>query len=147
MEWNSNDLFTKWKNGQTGFHIVDAGMRQLLKTGYMHNRVRMITASFLVKNLGIDWRLGEAYFASNLMDFDLASNNGNWQWVAGTGCDASPYFRVFNPNTQREKYDPNFQYCTKWIDELQADGIYNLKEIVDVKKSRLEAIDRYKKCI
>ena len=78
-------------------------MRQLLKTGYMHNRVRMITASFLVKNLGIDWRLGEAYFASNLMDFDLASNNGNWQWVAGTGCDASPYFRVFNPNTQREK--------------------------------------------
>ena len=81
------------------------------------------------------------------MDFDLASNNGNWQWVAGTGCDASPYFRVFNPNTQREKYDPNFQYCTKWIDELQADGIYNLKEIVDVKKSRLEAIDRYKKCV
>ena len=147
LEWNSNELFTKWKNGQTGFHIVDAGMRQLLKTGYMHNRVRMITASFLVKNLGIDWRLGEAYFASNLMDFDLASNNGNWQWVAGTGCDASPYFRVFNPNTQREKYDPNFQYCTKWIDELQADGIYNLKEIVDVKKSRLEAIDRYKKCV
>tara|TARA_Y100000813_G_scaffold51062_1_gene35699 strand:- start:7372 stop:8673 length:1302 start_codon:yes stop_codon:yes gene_type:complete len=147
LEWNTNDLFVKWKNGQTGFHIVDAGMRQLLETGYMHNRVRMIAASFLVKNLGIDWRLGEAYFASNLMDFDLASNNGNWQWVAGTGCDASPYFRVFNPNTQRERYDPNFQYCSKWIDELQPDGFYNISEIVDIKKSRLEAIDRYKKCV
>ena len=87
--WNNNDLFIKWKFGETGFHIVDAGMRQLFETGYMHNRVRMIAASFLVKNLGIDWRLGEAYFASNLMDYDLASNNGNWQWVAGTGCDAA----------------------------------------------------------
>ena len=101
--------------GETGFHIVDAGMRQLFETGYMHNRVRMIAASFLVKNLGIDWRLGEAYFASTLMDYDLASNNGNWQWVAGTGCDAAPYFRVFNPNTQRERYDPNFEYCVNGL--------------------------------
>jgi len=146
LEWNSNDLLFKWQKGQTGFHIVDAGMRQLIETGYMHNRVRMIAASFLVKNLGIDWRLGEAYFASKLMDFDLASNNGNWQWVAGTGCDASPYFRVFNPNTQRERYDPNFKYCAKWINELEENGIYRVPKIVDAKQSRLEAIDRYKRC-
>tara|TARA_B100000963_G_scaffold86183_1_gene73818 strand:- start:5139 stop:6440 length:1302 start_codon:yes stop_codon:yes gene_type:complete len=146
LEWNSNDLIFKWKKGQTGFHIVDAGMRQLIETGYMHNRVRMIAASFLVKNLGIDWRLGEAYFASKLMDFDLASNNGNWQWVAGTGCDASPYFRVFNPDTQRERYDPNFEYSGKWINELEENGIYRVPKIVDVKQSRLEAIDRYKRC-
>ena len=106
----------------------------------------MIAASFLVKNLGIDWRLGEAYFASNLMDYDLASNNGNWQWVAGTGCDAAPYFRVFNPNTQRERYDPNFEYCGKWINELEENGKYRVSKIIDAKKSRLEAIDRYKRC-
>jgi deoxyribodipyrimidine photo-lyase len=146
IRWNNNDLLFKWKCGETGFHIVDAGMRQLFKTGYMHNRVRMIAASFLVKNLGIDWRLGEAYFASNLMDYDLASNNGNWQWVAGTGCDAAPYFRVFNPNTQRERYDPNFEYCGKWINELEENGKYRVSKIVDAKKSRLEAIDRYKRC-
>ena len=146
IRWNNNDLLNKWKFGETGFHIVDAGMRQLFETGYMHNRVRMIAASFLVKNLGIDWRLGEAYFASILMDYDLASNNGNWQWVAGTGCDAAPYFRVFNPNTQRERYDPNFEYCSKWINELEENGKYRVSKIVDAKKSRLEAIDRYKRC-
>ena len=101
-------IYYQMEVGETGFHIV---MRyaSILKTGYMHNRVRMIAASFLVKNLGIDWRLVKL-FCSVLMDYDLASNNGNWQWVAGTGCDAAPYFRVFNPNI-KEKYDPNFQYC------------------------------------
>jgi deoxyribodipyrimidine photo-lyase len=122
-------------------------MRELFETGYMHNRVRMITASFLVKNLGMDWRLGEAYFASMLMDFDLASNNGNWQWVAGTGCDSSPYFRVFNPITQQEKFDPKFEYCMKWLPEMNEDGKYPVAKIVDVKTSRLEAIERYKSCV
>ena len=147
IKWNNTDLFIKWKYGETGFPIVDAGMRQLFETGYMHNRVRMITASFLVKNLGIDWRLGEAYFASTLMDFDLASNNGNWQWVAGTGCDSAPYFRVFNPNTQLERYDPKLTYCKKWINELEENGRYRVRKLVDAKQSRLEAIDRYKACV
>ena len=147
IKWNNIDLFINWKYGETGFPIVDAGMRQLFETGYMHNRVRMITASFLVKNLGIDWRLGEAYFASTLMDYDLASNNGNWQWVAGTGCDSAPYFRVFNPNTQQERYDPKLIYCRKWIKELEENGRYRISEIVDAKKSRLDAIDRYKQCV
>ena len=106
----------------------------------------MIAASFLVKNLGIDWRLGEAYFASKLLDFDLASNNGNWQWVAGTGCDSSPYFRVFNPDTQLKKFDPDLKYCKKWIKELRYDGYYPVKKIADVKSSRLESIARYKAC-
>ena len=131
IKWNhSNDLLIKWKYGETGFPIVDAGMRQLFETGYMHNRVRMITASFLVKNLGIDWRLGEAYFASALMDFDLAS-----------------YFRVFNPNTQLERYDPEFTYCRKWINEMEESGLYKVRKVVDAKQSRLEAIDRYKACV
>lgn len=147
LEWNEPSLFMKWKYGITGFPIVDAGMRQLFETGHMHNRVRMIAASFLVKNLGIDWRLGEAYFASALLDFDLASNNGNWQWVAGTGCDSAPYFRVFNPITQREKFDPDYKYCKKWINELQDNGKYLVKKIVDTKISRLESIARYKKCL
>jgi deoxyribodipyrimidine photo-lyase len=146
LKWNETTLFKQWKYGLTGFPIVDAGMRQLFVTGYMHNRVRMIAASFLVKNLGIDWRLGEAYFASKLMDFDLASNNGNWQWVAGTGCDASPYFRVFNPDTQLQKFDSDLKYCKKWIVELRDDGYYPVKKIADVKSSRLESIARYKAC-
>lgn len=147
IKWNNPDLYIKWKYGETGFPIVDAGMRQLFETGYMHNRVRMITASFLVKNLGIDWRLGEAYFASALMDYDLASNNGNWQWVAGTGCDSAPYFRVFNPNTQLERYDPKLTYCKKWINEMEENGLYRVRKVVDAKQSRLEAIDRYKTCV
>ena len=146
LKWNDTTLFRKWKYGLTGFPIVDAGMRQLFDTGYMHNRVRMIAASFLVKNLGIDWRLGEAYFASKLMDFDLASNNGNWQWVAGTGCDASPYFRVFNPDTQLKKFDPKLKYCKKWIIEIHDNGYYPVERIADVKASRLESIARYKAC-
>ena len=104
----------------------------------------MLTASFLVKNLGIDWRLGEAYFASKLLDYDLASNNGNWQWVAGTGSDAAPYFRVFNPITQQKKFDPDFVYCKKWLPEMDEFGNYNVSKIVDLKHTRLKAIERYK---
>ena len=115
LDWNNEDRLELWKTGATGFPIIDAGMRQLNDTGYMHNRVRMLTASFLVKNMGINWRHGEHYFAAKLMDFDLASNNGNWQWVAGTGCDAAPYFRIFNPVSQQAKFDPNFTYCKRYI--------------------------------
>jgi len=115
IPWRNNEEeFKKWCEGKTGYPIVDAGMRQLNNTGYMHNRVRMITASFLCKHLLIDWRWGEAYFAEKLLDYELSSNNGNWQWVAGTGCDSAPYFRVFNPETQQQKFDPNFEYIKKW---------------------------------
>lgn len=145
LKWsNDKNLFMKWKYGQTGFPLVDAGMRELFDTGLMNNRVRMLTASFLVKNLGLDWRLGEAYFASKLLDFDLASNNGNWQWVAGTGSDSAPYFRVFNPETQQKKFDPNFAYCKRWLHEMDELGNYSVKKITDLKSSRLEAIERYK---
>jgi deoxyribodipyrimidine photo-lyase len=110
--------FAAWKEGRTGYPIVDAGMRELNATGFMHNRVRMITASFLTKHLLLDWRLGEAYFAAKLLDFDLAANNGGWQWAAGTGCDAAPYFRIFNPASQTEKFDKNFAYIRHWVPEL-----------------------------
>lgn len=146
IKWNEPSLFRKWKYGETGFMFVDAGMRQLFDTGYMHGRVRMLAASFLVKNLGIDWRLGEAYFASMLLDYDLASNNGNWQWVAGTGCDSAPYFRVFNPQTQREKFDPNYTYCKRWINELRDDGYYPVSKVIDIKTSVAQSIVRYKQC-
>lgn len=115
---NDEGEFARWCEGNTGYPLVDAGMRQLRATGWMHNRVRMVTASFLVKHLLIDWRWGEAYFASLLIDYDLALNNGNWQWVAGTGCDAAPYFRIFHPQRQQEKFDANGAYCRQWIDEL-----------------------------
>lgn len=108
----------KWCQGKTGYPLVDAGMRELLQTGLMHNRIRMVTASFLVKHLLIDWRIGEAWFAQHLLDFDLASNNGNWQWVAGSGTDTSPYFRIFNPVLQQQKFDPDFEYVKKWVPEL-----------------------------
>ena len=121
-------------------------MRQLNKTGYMHGRVRMLTASFLVKNMGIDWRLGEQYFAEKLMDFDLASNNGNWQWVAGTGCDAAPYFRIFNPITQQKQFDSNLIYCKKYIDDFDR-YTKNTEPIVDLKLTRMESIERYKRCL
>ncbi|NQW37435.1 MAG: deoxyribodipyrimidine photo-lyase [Flavobacteriales bacterium] len=115
IQWRNNESeFKLWCEGKTGYPIVDAGMRQLNETGYMHNRVRMIVASFLIKHLLIDWRWGEAYFAEKLLDFELSANNGNWQWVAGTGCDAAPYFRVFNPFTQQQKFDPDFKYIKKW---------------------------------
>lgn len=114
---NNEEEFMAWCNGNTGYPIVDAGMRELNETGFMHNRVRMITASFLTKHLLIDWRWGEAYFAQQLLDYDLASNNGNWQWVAGCGCDAAPYFRVFNPTEQVKKFDKDFVYLDKWVPE------------------------------
>ena len=118
IDWrNDEEEFQKWCNGKTGYPIVDAGMRELNATGYMHNRVRMITASFLTKHLLIDWRWGEAYFARKLLDFDLASNNGGWQWAAGSGTDAAPYFRIFNPYTQQQKFDKDFAYIKKWVPE------------------------------
>ena len=119
IQWrNKEDEFKKWCEGKTGYPLVDAGMRELNATGFMHNRVRMVTASFLCKHLLIDWRWGEAYFAEKLLDYELASNNGNWQWSAGTGCDAAPYFRVFNPSEQIKKFDNKNQYINKWIPEL-----------------------------
>lgn len=120
IAWSkSKKLFTIWCEGKTGFPIVDAGMRELNKTGFMHNRVRMITASFLIKNLHINWQWGEKYFAEKLIDYDRCVNNGNWQWVASTGCDAQPYFRIFNPWLQQKKFDANAHYIKKWIPELQ----------------------------
>jgi deoxyribodipyrimidine photo-lyase len=115
---NNEEEFKKWCLGETGYPIVDAGMRELNETGLMHNRVRMIVASFLTKHLLIDWRWGEAYFAEKLLDFELSSNNGNWQWSAGCGCDAAPYFRVFNPHEQIKKFDPNLIYTQKWVKNL-----------------------------
>ena len=120
IEWRRDEIdFEKWCTGQTGYPIVDAGMRELNETGFMHNRVRMIVASFLCKHLLIDWRWGEAYFAEKLLDFDFASNNGGWQWASGSGCDAAPYFRIFNPYLQTQKFDPNLGYIKKWVPEFQ----------------------------
>jgi deoxyribodipyrimidine photo-lyase len=133
--------FEKWCQGKTGFPIVDAGMRELNETGYMHNRVRMIAASFLVKQLLIDWRWGERYFASKLLDFDLALNNGNWQWVAGCGCDAAPYFRVFNPLLQAKKFDPNNEYIKLWVPEV--DSTRYVPAMVDLKSARLRVLKAY----
>ena len=120
IRWRNNEKeFKHWCAGETGYPIVDAGMRQLNETGFMHNRVRMITASFLVKHLLIDWRWGEAYFAKKLLDYELSSNNGNWQWAAGCGCDAAPYFRIFNPTTQAKKFDPQEVYIKRWVPEVE----------------------------
>ena len=120
IKWRNNEEeFRKWCEGKTGYPIVDAGMRELNATGFMHNRVRMIVASFLTKHLLIDWRWGEAYFASKLLDYDLSANNGGWQWAASSGCDAAPYFRVFNPYLQTEKFDKEFKYIKKWVPEFQ----------------------------
>ncbi len=116
---NNEEEFKRWCEGTTGYPIVDAGMRELNATGFMHNRVRMIVASFLTKHLLIDWRWGEAYFAQKLLDFDLAANNGGWQWASGSGCDAAPYFRVFNPYLQTEKFDKSLSYIKKWVPEFQ----------------------------
>lgn len=120
IKWRNNEEeFKKWCDGKTGYPIVDAGMRELNATGFMHNRVRMIVASFLTKHLLIDWRWGEAYFANKLLDFDLSANNGGWQWAASSGCDAAPYFRVFNPYLQTEKFDKELKYIKKWVPEFQ----------------------------
>ncbi len=118
IQWRNNEKgFEAWCSGETGYPLVDAGMRELNETGFMHNRVRMVTASFLTKHLLIDWRWGEAYFAEKLLDFELASNNGNWQWAAGCGCDAAPYFRVFSPEAQQKKFDALTKYILKWLPE------------------------------
>lgn len=118
---NDENNFERWCKGETGYPLVDAGMRQLNQTGWMHNRVRMLTASFLCKHLLIDWRWGEAYFAQKLIDYELASNNGNWQWVAGSGCDSAPYFRIFNPDIQLKKFDPELIYVRRWIENYASD--------------------------
>lgn len=146
IKWRNNENeFALWCAGKTGFPIVDAGMRQLNETGFMHNRVRMITASFLTKNLLIDWRWGEAYFAEKLLDYDLASNNGNWQWAAGCGCDPVPYFRIFNPELQTKKFDPELKYIRQWVPEF--DTLTYPKPIIDIKESRERCIREYKKAL
>jgi len=143
IDWrNDENEFRRWCNGETGYPIVDAGMRQLNKTGYMHNRVRMITAGFLCKHLLIDWRWGEAYFAQKLLDYELSSNNGNWQWAAGTGCDAAPYFRVFNPETQQKKFDPKEEYLKKWVNNYDRPDYP--EKIVDHEFARQRALTVYK---
>ncbi|MBV2225210.1 MAG: DNA photolyase family protein [Cloacibacterium sp.] len=146
IPWENNPEFLeKWKAGTTGFPIVDAGMRELNTTGFMHNRVRMITASFLIKHLLTDWRIGETYFAEKLMDYDLSANNGNWQWCASSGCDAAPYFRIFNPDEQQKKFDPDFKYIKKWIPEFGTK--YYPKPIVEHKKAREKVLKVYKEAL
>lgn len=143
IQWrNDEEEFRRWCEGKTGFPLVDAGMRQLNATGMMHNRVRMVVASFLTKDLLIDWRWGEAYFAAKLLDYELSSNNGNWQWAAGTGCDAAPYFRVFNPMLQQAKFDPDGAYVRRWIPELGTPDYPS--PIVDHTTARQRAIDAYR---
>jgi deoxyribodipyrimidine photo-lyase len=146
IPWRTNEEdFQAWCEGRTGYPIVDAGMRELNATGFMHNRVRMIVASFLTKHLLIDWRWGEAYFAKKLLDFELASNNGGWQWAAGTGTDAQPYFRVFNPESQTEKFDKDLRYIKKWVPELGTSSYP--QPIVEHKFARNRAIETYKKAL
>lgn len=164
INWQSNTKeFNAWKNGETGFPIVDAGMRELNTTGYMHNRARLITASFLIKTLLMDWQKGEKYFATQLTDYDPASNNGNWQWVASTGADSQPYFRIFNPWSQSEKYDSDAEYIKKWVPELESVPAKDIhkwdktwekypdvkypKPIVDYDMQRKKALIMYKKVV
>ena len=156
VEWDDNAVvFERWKAGETGFPIIDAGMRELAATGLMHNRVRMIVASFLTKNLHIDWRLGEAWFAEQLIDYEPAANNGNWQWSASTGCDAQPYFRIFNPWRQQQRFDPDCAYIRQWVPELaqlppkvihglEKDPSPYLPQIVNLKLSAEESKRRFK---
>jgi deoxyribodipyrimidine photo-lyase len=146
IEWrNDENDFQKWCDGQTGYPIVDAGMRELNAIGFMHNRVRMIVASFLTKHLLIDWRWGEAYFAKKLLDFDLAANNGGWQWAAGSGCDAAPYFRIFNPYLQTQKFDPKLEYIRKWVPEFE--GFDYVKPIVQHEFARKRCLEVYSKAL
>lgn len=142
---NDTEQFDAWCQGKTGFPLVDAGMRELLATGYMHNRVRMVVASFLTKHLLIDWRWGAAWFARHLLDFDLASNQGGWQWAAGCGVDAAPYFRVFNPELQRLKFDPENRYIKKWVPEFGT-SLY-VKPIVDHTTARDRCLRVYKEAL
>ena len=142
IEWRRDEgEFEKYCAGQTGYPIVDAGMRELNATGFMHNRVRMIVASFLTKHLLLDWRLGEAYFAEKLLDFDLAANNGGWQWAAGSGCDAAPYFRIFNPYLQTKKFDPKLEYINRWVPELNE--LNYPKPIVEHEFARKRCLELY----
>jgi deoxyribodipyrimidine photo-lyase len=146
IQWKNDVVdFERWCNGTTGYPIVDAGMRELNATGFMHNRVRMIVASFLCKHLLIDWRWGEAYFAEKLLDFDLASNNGGWQWAAGSGCDAAPYFRIFSPKLQTEKFDKSLSYIKKWVPEFQ-EFTYPAP-IVDHDFARKRCLESYKNAL
>jgi deoxyribodipyrimidine photo-lyase len=146
IKWRNNeDEFVRWCEGNTGYPIVDAGMRELNETGFMHNRVRMITASFLAKHLLIDWRWGEAWFAEKLLDFELASNNGNWQWAAGCGCDAAPYFRIFNPYLQTKKFDPELKYVRKWVPEFEE--LTYPQPMVDHEMARKRCLETYKKAL
>ena len=146
IEWRNNEAeFLKWCNGQTGYPLVDAGMRQLNETGFMHNRIRMLVGSFLCKHLLIDWRWGEAYFAEKLHDYEMASNIGNWQWVAGSGVDAAPYFRIFNPTTQIKKFDSDLAYIKKWVPDFQ-EFTYP-KEMVDHKEARERCLATYKEAL
>ncbi|MCP2038655.1 deoxyribodipyrimidine photo-lyase [Chryseobacterium sp. HSC-36S06] len=144
ISWiNDPESLKKWQAGNTGYPLVDAGMRELNETGFMHNRVRMVCASFLTKHLLTDWRIGEAYFAEKLLDYDLSANNGNWQWSAGSGCDAAPYFRVFNPEEQQKKFDPDFVYIKKWVREFGTSAYP--KPMIDHKLARERALETYKK--
>ena len=146
IHWrNIEKEFEAWCEGRTGYPIVDAGMRQLNESGYMHNRVRMITASFLTKHLLIDWRWGEAYFAQKLLDYELASNNGGWQWASGSGCDAVPYFRIFNPARQLKRFDPEEKYIKRWVKEYGTDAYP--KPIIDHKNARERALKEYKRAL
>ncbi len=146
IEWRNNEKeFEAWCKGETGYPLVDAGMRQLNETGFMHNRIRMLVGSFLCKHLLIDWRWGEAYFAEKLHDYEMASNVGNWQWVAGSGVDASPYFRIFNPTTQIKKFDKDLQYIKKWVPEFQE--LTYAKEIVEHKFARERCLKVYKEAV
>ena len=146
IKWRNNEVeFDAWCKGITGYPIVDAGMRELNATGFMHNRVRMITASFLTKHLLIDWRWGEAYFAKKLLDFELSSNNGGWQWAAGSGCDAAPYFRIFNPEEQTKKFDPDLKYIKTWVPEWNE--LTYPQPIVEHKYARLRCLDTFKSAL
>ncbi len=146
IKWRNDEKeFEAWCKGKTGYPIVDAGMRELNLTGYMHNRTRMITAGFLTKHLLIDWRWGERYFASRLLDYELSSNNGNWQWAAGTGCDAAPYFRIFNPLAQTKKFDPDLTYVKRWVPEFGSADYP--KPIVEHKYARNRALEAYSRAL
>jgi len=146
IQWRNNEEeFKAWCAGETGYPLVDAGMRELNKTGFMHNRVRMLVGSFLCKHLLIDWRWGEAYFAEKLHDYEMSSNVGNWQWVAGSGVDASPYFRIFNPTTQIKKFDKDLKYIKKWVPEFQE--LTYTKEIVEHKFARERCLEVYKEAV
>jgi deoxyribodipyrimidine photo-lyase len=146
IEWRNDESdFQAWAAGETGYPLVDAGMRELNQTGYMHNRLRMVTASFLTKHLLIDWRWGEAYFAGKLLDYELASNNGGWQWAAGSGCDAAPYFRIFNPQRQAGRFDPQGHYVARWVPEFFSGNYRN--PMVDHKFARERALQVYQKAV